>query len=300
MAPEKPRSLRQKALDICASYAQIAVGLTIFSIAYTCFLLPYQITSGGVGGISALIFYSTGFHAQYSYMGLNVILLLAALRIMGVGYFTRTIVATLACSFLIGVIQEFITQDDGTLYRCLGDQKFMASMIGGLLEGLGLATVFLAGGSTGGTDIIASCVNKYRNISLGRVMLFADFVIIGFSYLVFHDVETLVVSYATMIVSMAFLDFIINGARQSVQFIIISSHCDLIASEVGTRIGRGVTILYGEGWYSKEQRRVLLILAKKHESRRLFALVNELDPRAFMSMSNVEGVFGEGFDPIKK
>ncbi len=292
--------IKQKVSELVSSYAKILIGLIIYSVGYTCLLLPYQITSGGVSGISALIFYATGFQAQYSYLIINCVLLLMALRIMGWTYFTRTIIATLLASFFIGLIQEFITLPDGTLYKCLGEERFMACVIGGVMEGMGLAIVFLAGGSTGGTDIIASCVNKFKDISLGRVMLYADIFIIGSSYLLFHSVETLVIGYLTMIISMILLDFFINGARQSVQLIIISNQCDLIANEVGHRIGRGVTILYGEGWYSKEQRRVLLIMAKKHESRRLFDLIHELDHQAFVSMCNVEGVFGEGFDKLKK
>ncbi len=290
----------QKISELVSSYTRILIGLVLYSVGYTCLLLPYQITSGGVSGISALIFYATGFQAQYSYLIINCALLLMALRIMGWSYFTRTIIATLLASFFIGLIQEFITLPDGTLYKCLGDERFMACVIGGVLEGMGLAIVFLAGGSTGGTDIIASCVNKFKDISLGRVMLYADIFIIGCSYLLFHSVETLVIGYLTMFISMMLLDFIINGARQSVQLIIISNQCDLIANEVGNKIGRGVTILYGEGWYSKEQRRVLLIMARKHESRRLFDLIHELDHQAFVSMCNVEGVFGEGFDKLKK
>lgn len=292
--------IKQKIWDLSNTYTKIVIGLIIYCVGYTCFMLPYQITSGGVSGIAALIYYATGFQAQYSYLIINCALLVLALRIMGASYFTRTIIATVLASFFIGFIQEYITMDDGTLYKCVGDQKFMACIIGGCLEGLGLAIVFLAGGSTGGTDIIASCVNKYKDISLGRVMLYADILIISCSYLLFHDVETLVIGYLTMIVSMNFLDFIINGARQSVQFIIISDKCDLIANEVGLKMERGVTILYGEGWYSKEQRRVLLIMAKKHESRRLFDLIHALDTKAFVSMCYVEGVFGEGFDKLKK
>ncbi len=298
---EKNKQLiKQKMKELVSSYTKILIGLILYTVGYTCLLLPYQITSGGVSGISALIFYATGFQAQYSYLIINCALLLMALRIMGWSYFTRTIIATLLASFFIGVIQEFITLPDGTLYKCLGEERFMACVIGGGLEGLGLAIVFLAGGSTGGTDIIASCVNKFKDISLGRVMLYADILIIGCSYFLFHSVETLVIGYLTMFISMMLLDFIINGARQSVQLIIISNQCDLIANEVGNKIGRGVTILYGEGWYSKEQRRVLLILARKHESRRLFDLIHELDHQAFVSMCNVEGVFGEGFDKLKK
>lgn len=292
--------IKKKFWDFANTYTKIVFGLIIYCVGYTCFMLPYQITSGGVSGISALIFYATGFQAQYSYLLINCALLALALRIMGWSYFTRTIIATVLASFFIGFIQKLIVQPDGTLYQCVGDQKFMACVIGGCLEGLGLAIVFLAGGSTGGTDIIASCVNKYKDISLGRIMLYADIVIISCSYLLFHDVETLVIGYLAMIVAMNFLDFIINGARQSVQFIIISDKCDFIANEVGLKMDRGVTILYGEGWYSKEQRRVLLIMAKKHESRQLFNLIHALDHKAFVSMCNVEGVFGEGFDKLKK
>lgn len=164
----------------------------------------------------------------------------------------------------------------------------------------GLAIVFMAGGSTGGTDIIASSINKYRNISLGRLLLFIDVIIIAGSYLLFRNLEIMVVGYLTMFISMNFLDFVINGARQSVQFIIVSSKPDEIAHEINVRLDRGVTVLYGEGFYTKEKRQVLLILAKKYESRQIFSLIKQIDGNAFVSMSNVEGVFGEGFDTIKK
>ncbi len=285
-------------------YFQIVVGLLIYTVGFTCFMLPYNITSGGVSGISALIYYATGFHANYSYFIINTGLLLIALYFMGWRYSLRTIVATLLVSFAIGVVQDMITVTgpDGKqeLMKLIGDQKFMACVIGGLMEGLGLAIVFMAGGSTGGTDIIASCINKYWNISLGRMMLYLDIAIISCSYLIFHDIETMVIGYVTMLVSMNFLDYVINGARQSVQFTIISTKHEEIAEAVAKEIERGVTVLNGQGWYSKEKREVLLIMAKKQESRRMFQLIKRIDPQAFVTMSNVEGVFGEGFDMIKK
>lgn len=285
-------------------YAQMTLGLFIYAMGYTCFLLPYQIISGGVSGISTFVFYATGIHANLTYLGINVFLLVLAARIMGWRYFVRTIYGILFASLLIGIFQNALTRvgPDGkeTLTCILGEQKFMAVVIGGLMEGLGLATVFMSGGSTGGTDIIASCVNKYWNVSLGRMLLLLDIFIIGSGYLLSHSIELTVFGYVTMFISNNFLDYVINGARQSVQFIIISNEHERIAKLVGEQLERGVTILYGEGWYSKEKRQVLLILAKKYESRRLFRLIHETDPRAFVSMSNVEGVFGEGFDVIKK
>ena len=296
--------------QLVSDYARIILGLVIYSIGFTCFMLPYNITSGGVSGICALIYYATGFHANISYLIINGGLIILAICVMGWKYCIRTIIATLVIASLIGYAQELITYvgSDGQehLLRLAGEEKFMACVIGGLMEGLGLAIVFMAGGSTGGTDIIASCVNKYRDIPLGRVMLYIDLVIISCSYFVFKDkpdidpFATMVTGYVTMFISMNFLDYIINGRRQSVQFTIISKEQELIAKAIGEELGRGVTILFGEGWYSKEQRRVLLVMAKKYESRRIFQTIHRLDPTAFVTMSNVEGVFGEGFDKIKR
>jgi len=289
--------------NLAKDYGQMTVGLLIYSLGYILFLLPYKIISGGVSGVATLVFYSTGLHANITYLLINVFLLMLAARIMGWRYFIRTIYGTLLASGLIGLFQGLITDigpDGQEQLRCIiGDQTFMASVIGGLMEGLGLAIVFMGGGSTGGTDIIASCINKYWDISLGRMMLFIDIIIVGSSYLISHDIQLVVIGYVTMVISMNFLDYVINGARQSVQFIIISNKHEEIAQAISGRINRGVTILYGEGWYSKENRRVLLIMAKKYESRHIFQLIREMDPAAFMSMSNVEGVFGEGFDKIK-
>ncbi len=290
--------------ELIFSYTKIFIGLIIFSIGYTCFMLPYQIMSGGVAGISALIYYSTGFHAGYSYFLINVGLILMAWYTLGWRFCVRTIIATVVVSFMIDYIQAALTvvKPDGTeeMIHLVGDQVFMACVIGAMIEGLGLAIVFLAGGSTGGTDIVALTVNKYRDISLGRAMLFVDIFIVSMSYVIFRDVERLVACYITLFISINVIDYVVNGARQSVQFMIISDKWSEIAQEVSEKVDRGVTILNGEGWYSKERRNVLLIMAKKQESRIIFQLIRFIDPKAFVTMSNVEGVFGEGFDKIKK
>lgn len=290
--------------ELIFSYIKIFVGLVVFSIGYTCFMLPYQIMSGGVAGISALIFYATGFHASYSFFLINVALILMAWYTLGWRFCVRTIIATVVVSFMVDYIQAGLTEigPDGkeTLKHLVGDQVFMACVIGAMTEGLGLAIVFLAGGSTGGTDIIALTVNKYRDISLGRAMLFVDIFVVGLSYLIFRDIERLVACYITLFISINVIDYVVNGARQSVQFTIISERYAEIAQAVSDKVDRGVTMLHGEGWYSKEKRNVLLIMAKKQESRLIFQLIRIIDPKAFVTMSNVEGVFGEGFDKIKK
>lgn len=262
-------------------------------------MLPYQITTGGVSGISAIIFYSTGFPVQYSYLLINVLLLVVAIRILGFRFFIKTIVAIVGATFLMGFIQELIVDEQGNLPRVLGDQSFMACVVGGCLEGAGLAVCFLNNGSTGGTDIIAAVVNKYHNITIGRTMMYMDLLIVSSCYFVFHDWQKVVMGFSTLIISTVMIDYVMNSAEQSVQFLIFSNKYDDIARAVSSQLDRGVTVLYGEGWYSKEPRKVLVILAKRRESIYIFRLINQIDPKAFVSQSNVVGVYGEGFDKIK-
>lgn len=287
-------------VGLIRDYAFMSFGIMLFVVGYTCFMLPYEVTSGGMGGVAAIIYYATGFPAQYSYFLINIGLLLIAFKIMGWRYTARTLIANIIISLAMGVMQEIIREPDGTLPKLVGDELFMACVLAGVCEGVGLAFVFQSGGSTGGTDIIASCVNKYRDIQLGRIMLLLDLFIVASGYFIVHSAEKLVVGYLVMFISMMVLDYVLNMANQSVQFTIISEHYEEIADAVNRHMDRGVTVLNGSGWYSKEERRVLLILAKKREKQRIMQLIRYKDPNAFLSVSNVEGVFGEGFDKIKK
>ena len=287
-------------LPLVKDYVYIVIGLVIYAIGFTCFMLPYEITSGGVSGISGLIYYSTGFNAAFSYLIINVFLMLIAWKTMGWQYCLRTLFATLVITFLIDYGQTLITDESGAMLKIIGEQKFMACVLGGCLEGLGLGLTFLAGGSTGGTDIIASAINKHHSISLGRLLLIMDIVIVSCNWVVIHDIETLVVSYSTMFVSMNMVDYVINGARQSVQFMIISDRYEAIATRISNELERGCTVMEANGWYSKQRKPVLLVMAKKYERRDIYRSIHHEDPNAFVTMSNVEGVFGEGFDKIKK
>ena len=287
-------------LPLVKDYVYIVIGLVIYAVGFTCFMLPYEITSGGVSGISGLIYYSTGFNAAISYLIINVFLMLIAWKTMGWQYCLRTLFATLVITFLIDYGQTLITDESGEMMKIIGEQKFMACVLGGCLEGLGLGLTFLAGGSTGGTDIIASAINKHHSISLGRLLLIMDIVVVSCNWVVIHDIETLVVSYSTMFVSMNMVDYVINGARQSVQFMIISDRYEAIATRISNELERGCTVMEANGWYSKQRKPVLLVMAKKYERRDIYRIIHHEDPDAFVTMSNVEGVFGEGFDKIKK
>lgn len=249
--------------------------------------------------MAAIIYYASGFPVQYTYFLVNAVLLIAAIKVLGFRFCIKTIFGIFALTFEFSLFQELMMDENGQLPKILGDQTFMACVLGACTEGIGLAIVFLGNGSTGGTDIIAAIVNKYKDITLGRALMFCDIAIVSSSYLVFHETQKVVFGFCVLIISMVALDYYMNSARQSVQFLIFSEKYEEIAEAICKQLDRGVTVLYGEGWYSKEQRHVLVVLAKRREGVEIFRLIHRIDPKAFISQSNVVGVYGEGFDKLK-
>ena len=304
---------RQKILNEAKDYVFITLGLLLYTVGWTVFLLPYEIVTGGVTGFSALIFYATnanghGIPITYSYFILNAILLILALKILGWRFLMKTIFAILMLSVMLGIAQDLVTNEDGSMVKLLGDQDFMSLIIGCCLTGSALAVVFLHNGSTGGTDIVAAVVNKYRNMSLGTVLIFVDLVIIGSSFPIFilargftvtNALYKIVFGLCTMVVENFMLDYVMNSRRESVQFLIFSKKWQEIADAIATQMNHGVTLLDGHGWYSGQEIKVLCILARKRESVTMFRLIKSIDPNAFVSQSSVIGVYGEGFDEMK-
>ena len=285
----------------------ILFGLILYAISFTVFLMPYQIVAGGVTGLSAIIYYITGFHMENTYIIINGFLLIVALKILGVKFLVKTIFAIFALYFLLMFMQEILPkQDNGLPFKLMGEgQDFMSMIIGCVLAGVALAIVFLHNGSTGGTDIIAASVNKYHNVSLGSVLIAADFCIIG-SCMFFPQFGTylerahkVMFGFCVMAMENYVLDYVMNARRQSVQFFIFSKKWQEIANAIGTEMNHGVTILDGHGWYTGKESKVLCILAKKNESVNMFRLIKMIDPQAFVSQSSVIGVYGEGFDEMK-
>lgn len=281
-------------------YLFITLGLISYSLGWAAFLLPYQITTGGVTGISAIIYYATGTPIQTSYFIINALLLTGAIKILGPRFSLKTTYAIFALTFFLWMFQEMMKDDSGHLMQIIGPgQDFMACVMGATLCGIGLGIVFANNGSTGGTDIIAAVVNKYRDVTMGRMILYCDIVIISSCYFIFNDWRRVVFGFATLAVISFVIDFIVNSARQSVQFIIFSKQYEQIAEHISRDLHRGVTLLDGTGWYSKEPVKVIVVLAKKSQSVNIFRLVKDIDPKAFISQSSVIGVYGEGFDQIK-
>ena len=296
-----------KYLDEVKDYFFITLGIMLYTISFTVFLMPYQIVAGGVTGLSAIIYYATGFHVQNTYIIINLSLLVVALTVLGFKFLFKTIYAIFLLYFLLIVAQDIIPkQPNGMPIKLLGEgQDFMSMIIGCVITGVALSTVFLHNGSTGGTDIIAASVNKYHNVSLGTVLIAVDFCIIG-SCMFFPQFGTylerahkVMFGLCVMTLENFSLDYIMNARRESVQFMIFSRKYQEIANAIGIETGHGVTILDGHGWYTGQEVKVLCILAKKRESTDIFRLIKLIDPNAFVSQSSVVGVYGEGFDEMK-
>ncbi|MEG1403813.1 YitT family protein [Bacteroides sp.] len=275
-------------------YLIIIIGTLLYGFGFNGFILSNEIVTGGVSGICALIFFATAIPVSISYFLINVVLLAIAFRILGLKFLVKTIFGVICLSLSLSLFEWLMAGNP-----ILQDEPFMSIIIGAFLCGSGLGLIFSANGSTGGTDIIGAVVNKYKNISIGRALLFCDFIIISSSFLLFHNVEKIVFGFVEMVVSNYVLDMVLNGNRQSVQFLIFSQKYDEIAESIIKDLGRGCTILDGVGGYSKKAVKVVVLLAKKSESVFIFRLVKEVDPQAFISQSIVRGVYGEGFDQIK-
>ncbi len=293
-------------------YIIITIGLLMYAIGFTCFQLPYEITTGGLAGAGALIFYACSFPVHYTFFGVNVVLLILAVKMLGWRFCLKTIYAVFMLSFLLAATQQVMIHlgslhpdlfpdlnPHSHLPQVVQGNAFMSCILGAAIEGVGIGLVFLHNGSTGGTDIIASIINKYKDVTLGQMMMLCDIIIITASFFLPEgNVDKLLYGYCTLIIVNLMLDYIVDQGRQSVQFLIFSRQYEDIAAAISAT-HRGVTVLDGQGWYTKQERKVLVVLAKKRESTNIFRIIQGIDPNAFVSQSKVIGVFGEGFDRIK-
>ena len=276
-------------------YLMITIAMLSYCIGWSVFLLPNNITTGGVPGISSILEWSPlHIPAQLSYFIINAFLLVAALRILGWKFCVKTVYAVLVLTTSLSLTREYTS----TL-NLLHDQPFMASVLGAVFCGTGVGLGLSSNGSTGGTDIIAAIVNKYRDISLGRIILICDVFIISSSYFVLKDWERVIYGYVVLYITAFCIDQVVNSLRRSVQFFIISDKYKEIGDRINLDPHRGCTVVDAHGFYSGKEVKMLFVLAKQNESAKIFELINSIDPEAFVSQSAVIGVYGEGFDRFK-
>lgn len=283
-------------------YLAMTLGCLLFCLAWECFIIPNNFTSGGLTGLCTIIQYATdgAVPVAYSYGIINVFLLVVALIVFG----ARFGIKTLYCIALTTLLFEVLPQFD-FLHSVEGNflyipEKLVLPVVGGLMEGVSLAIIFIYGGSTGGSDIIAFVVNKYWPVSIGRMYIYMDMVIIAALLLlpgkVFADV---IYGFIMMIVSATTLDAVMLGRQSTVQLLIFSDKYQEIADYINKRMDRGVTALQATGWFTKQDKQVLLVLLRKRELPEISKVIKSLDHKAFMSVTSAKGVYGEGFEEIK-
>lgn len=305
----------QKTRNIILSYVVITLGLALYTFGWSAFMLPSQIVGGGVSGLSAILSLvgMRLFHFEVPIGILNLvfngILVMIGFRVLGSKFGANTIYGIVMSSVFFLLWQQVLhvggTYDEaagvyvGTLFDIQRFGVFMCAVIGGACCGAGIGLSFIMGGNTGGTDIIALIVSKYHNISPGRVIMLIDVVIIGCSYFISHRIDNVVCGYVVMLVMTAVLDSVLDGNKQSYQIMVFSSKNDLIGQAVTREVGRGATLLEGEGGYSGSKTRVLLLLVHRTDKAHVMQIIHRTDPDAFISVSKTQGVYGRNFEKLK-
>lgn len=285
-------------------YALISAGVILYAIGVTVFMLPYSLTTGGVAGIASIIYYVTGVEVQVTYVIINIILLIIAIKELGIRFCMKTIYAVFLMTFVLWLFQRIIEVPDAAhegammLPKLIGDESFMACVLGAILCGSGVALCFENNGSTGGTDIIAAIVNKHRNMSLGSVIMACDVIIISSCYFIFHDWFRVIYGFVMLFICSTTIDYWMHRRHQSVQFMIFSRNPDAIADAI-VDTHHGVTILDGEGWYTHTDRKVIVSIIRRRDQTLIQRIIKRIDPYAFISMTDASGVWGEGFDKFK-
>ncbi|HEX2866415.1 MAG TPA: YitT family protein [Ignavibacteriales bacterium] len=274
------------------SYLIIALGLFVYALGWAAFLIPSKIVGGGLSGLCTSIYFVTGIPVGVTFLVLNSVLIVLSIKILGRGFGIKTVYAVLILSFFLSLLQYYI-------HEPVVKDAFMASILGGILGGVGIGMVFTQGGSSGGTDIIAMIIIKYKNLSPGKILLALDVVIISSSYLIFHSLEKIVYGCVVMAVTTYTIDMLLEGAKQSMQVFVFSDKNEVIAERIGRELRRGITFLKGKGWYTNEEKEVLMVVARKNELGFLLRIVKEADEEAFLSYNSVMGVFGKGFEKIR-
>lgn len=292
------KNMKKNLLVELKNYVVITICLFMIALGWTAFLIPNHMLGGGVNGISVIVYWVTGLSTGITIFALNAVLILFSLKVLGWKFGLKTIYCIIMMSAFFSLLQEYIT------VPVISD-RFLAAVIGGGIAGFANGIIFLTGGSTGGTDIITMVVNKYRNISLGRFTLAMNLVIIGSSFFVLsatplERIELIIYSLVGNFVSSYCVDLVFTGSKQSVQMFIFSSKPQVIADRIGNEMHRGVTLINGKGWYSKQDNDIIMVVARKTECQPVIRIVKQEDPQAFVSVNTVMGVYGKGFEAMKK
>lgn len=299
------------------AYIIITIGLLCYVLGWDVFLIPNSMVGGGVTGISAILLYAFKIPVSYSFFIINLILLLIALKVLGKAFGVKTVYAIFITSVFFDVVPGFLPE--AFIHEmAINNGKLLCAIFGGVASGLGIGLCFSQGGSTGGTDIIALMITKYRNISPGRIILLIDIFIIASSFLlpakeildsagnvigtenIGERFATVLYGYILIAACSYTIDLFISGTKQSLQVFIFSKKYAEIADAIISDVKRGVTLISAQGWYTKQESKIVMVVVRKTDINMIYKVIKSIDRDAFMSVGSVTGVYGNGFDQIKK
>lgn len=283
-----------KILSVLWDYILMTIGSFMFCFAWTSFLIPNGLASGGLTGLCTIVQYGTGIPIGWTYPILNVFLLILGFLSLGKGFGFKTIFVIGLTSILFEVLPQFPN------LMVLMDEKLLVCLVGASLEAIGLGLIMLRGGSSGGTDILALMINKYWPVSPGKVYLYSDMLIISLLLLVpDKGLVDMIYAFVVMLGFSFGVDFVLLGNKSSVQILVFSSKYEEIADHIIHQVHRGVTAIQSVGWYSQQESKVLLIISRKHQMNEVVNEIKNIDRKAFISVSTAMSVFGEGFEEVK-
>ncbi|MBQ3711130.1 MAG: YitT family protein [Bacteroidales bacterium] len=303
--------MKNKVLKTIWEYLVLTFATFVFTVSWEAFMIPNGMSAGGIMGVCTILEFATGgfIKASLSFFIINAFLILLAVLVFGIGFGFKTIYCIVMSSVFLWLVGDW-----GWLHSIPGnflyvEDKTLVPIIAGIFEALGIGLAIRSGGSTGGTDIIALIINKYWPVSLSGVFFVTDFIVViaqlmlrpGFGSYVgdpktFNDVMYGILEIVTFALT---IDLFTVGGRKTMQLLIFSEKYQEIADYVCNTMERGVTVLKAQGWFTRRDRSVLLILLTRQELSNLSKVVNAIDPKAFLSVSNASGVYGEGFEQIK-
>ena len=303
--------MKNKVLKTIWEYLVLTFATFVFTVSWEAFMIPNGMSAGGIMGICTIVEYATGgfIQASFSFFVINAILILLAVLVFGIGFGFKTIYCIVMSSVFLWLVSDW-----GWLHSIPGnflyvEDKTLVPIIAGIFESLGIGLAIKSGGSTGGTDIIALIINKYWPVSLSGVFFVSDFIVViaqlllrpGFGSYVgdpktFNDVMYGILEIVTFALT---IDLFTVGGRKTMQLLVFTDKYQEIADYVCNTMERGVTVLKAQGWFTRRDRNVLLILLTRQELSSLSKVVNAIDPKAFLSVSAAVGVYGEGFEQIK-
>lgn len=293
---------RRKILSTVKDYLILTVASFLFAFAWEGFMIPNGMSAGGMMGLCTIVQYATGgfIQAQYSYIVINAVLIIVAVLAMGIGFGFKTIYCIVVSSLAMGLVGslDFLHSAPGEFLFI--QERVLIPVFAGAIEAFGIGLILRYGGSTGGTDIISLMVNKYWAISLSMIYLVTDVIICSLLlFLPEKNFSDMCYGLEELVVFSLMIDIVVGGKRSSYQLLVFSEHYKEIADHIITNMDRGVTVLKAQGWYTKKDKDVLLILISQKQLPSLTRVIKEVDPRAFMSISPTNNVYGEGFEEIK-